>query len=191
MSAAMDARELERRLAEDARNEVPPFGASSVALARAMGSAAKHVLLGHIGANARSAFLALEALRVADAPAYVELPASVRATVYVDALQTQNYFNAWGVPGQSLSAAAEALIALGDAALARLRPLLSNRASAPLSGSKDATVGTAYANRVCDYAWVLISEILGRTYRYAREPGERDRQIDALRSFLAEQGRGS
>jgi hypothetical protein len=41
-----------------------------------------------------------------------------------------------------------------------------------------------YANRICDYAWVLISEILGRPYVYAQDPAERDRQIAELRAVL-------
>jgi hypothetical protein len=45
-------------------------------------------------------------------------------------------------------------------------------------------MSNVYGNRVRDYAWVLISEILGRRYRYLDSPQARDREIKKLRTAL-------
>jgi hypothetical protein len=130
------------------------------------------------------ALLALEALRVADPAAYAALAARDRAAIYVAALQHSVYFNAWGQPGMALSDTAHALIALGEPAVAALAPLLDDQRAAPSSGSQDATLSHANGNRVCDYAWVLISEVKLADYAYSASPAERDRDIAALRASI-------
>jgi hypothetical protein len=175
---------LATQLREDARNEVPPFGAESGRIARQLGTAATATLVEHIDARGDTAFLALEALREADPGAYDRIPAEERAEIYVNALSHNLFYNAWGLPRYALTATADALISLGDEAVRTLQPLLSDRREAPLSGSEDATTSTRYANRVCDYAWVFISEIKQRPYTYAESPSVRDAEIARLQREL-------
>jgi hypothetical protein len=176
--------DLGTQLRHDAARAVPPFGAESVKIARDLGPKATSLLLHEIVARGESAFLALEALRVADPAAYGALPAGERAGIYIDALKSSIFFNAWGVPGYQFTPTAHALIALGDDAGAALAPLLADCRPAPLSGSQGATTSRIYGNRVCDYAWVFISEIKRRPCTYTQDPAERDEAIALLRKEL-------
>jgi hypothetical protein len=175
---------LETQLQEDAAQGVPPFGAASLKMARELGPKATSLLLDEIKAHGNTAFLALEALREADPARYNSLTARERVDIYVDALRNSSFYNAWGPPGYQLTATAHALIDLGEDAVAALKPLLSDPQEAPLSGSEDATTSTMYGNRLCDYAWVLISEIMRRPYVYSQDPAERDQAIQALSQEL-------
>src|SRR5207247_10180806 len=105
--------------------------------------------------------VAREAVRPAAPAAAHALPAGERAAGYADALRTSTIFNAWGLPGSSLSPAAHAVIALGEPAVGALAPLLDDPRPAPMFGSQDATTADAYGNRVCDFAWVLVCESRG------------------------------
>ena len=163
---------------------MPPFGAESVKLARQLGANATKVLLQHIQARGKTALLALEALREADRKAYDSIPVAERTEIYVHSLESSHFYNTWGLPGYQLTPTSQALIALGDEAVSRLRPLLEYQRPAPLSGSQDATTSKMYANRVCDYAWVFIAEIKHKHYKYFQSPNERDRVIEALRRQL-------
>ncbi len=150
----------------DPRAAAPPRGAALVA---SVGSSTTH-----------GAFLQLEALRRVDVGLLAALPASQRAAIYVDSLARSTCFNTWGVPGSKLEEPAKALASLGDAAVAALKPLLSDRRSAPLWGSAAATASAEAGNRVCDYALVLVCEATGRVYKYGVSPRERDREIERL-----------
>ena len=181
----MDISDLAAQLREDTDQGVPPFGAESVQIARRLGPTAADLLVSEIRARGDTAFLALEAIREAATEAYESLPGRERAGIYVDALTSNVFYNAWGVPGYHLTETSRALIGLGENAVAALTPLLSDLRPAPLSGSEDATTSTMYRNRVCDYAWVLINEIRGRAYQYSQDPEERDRAIEELRGQFA------
>lgn len=109
------------------------------------------------------------------------MPVPERAAIYVAALRGSVYFNSWGAPGYRLSDTSRALIALGAPAFTALRPLLDDKRPALLFGSNTATYSSQYENRVCDYAWVLMSEIDQHPYRYLPTPAERDREIAAYR----------
>jgi hypothetical protein len=180
----MQESELQKQLREDAAQEVPPFAADSVRLARQMGAAASGPLLEQIKAQGKTSFLALEALREADPDAYRSLSGSLRAGIYGEALRAAGFYNAWGVPGYQLTDTARAFIALGEDAVAVLKPLLDDEREAPLSGSQSATTSRMYGNRVCDYAWVFISEIRHQPYNYSRDAAERNRAIEKLRQSL-------
>lgn len=182
----MDLSTLAIQLKEDAARNLPPFGAASVEMARELGPRATDPLLREISAHGDTAFLALEALREADPVAYDALPPSERADIYAEALSDTIFFNAWGVPNYQLSSTSEALIALGDEAIQSLKSLLTDCRSAPLRGSHEGTVSSSYENRLCDYAWILISEIMRRPYSYAQLPAERDQAIQALHDELNE-----
>jgi hypothetical protein len=177
---AMQQSELAKQLDSDAAREVPPFGAESIETARQQGAAATDILLEHVNARGATAFLALEALREANPNAYHSLPARERAEIYVNALRTNTFFNAWGLPGYQLTETARALVALGDEAVAALKPLLADKREAPLSGSQDATTSDAYGNRICDYAWVLLSEIKHLPYTYFKDSNQRDAAMKDL-----------
>jgi hypothetical protein len=176
----MQQSNLAVQLREDTVRAVPPFGADSIKIARGLGSEATSLLLQEVKARGNTAFLALEALREADPVAYNALSVRERAEVYVDALKSSLFYNAWGLPGYQLTPTAKALINLGDDAVWVLEPLLRDQRPAPLSGSQDATTSSMYKNRICDYAWVLISEIEHRPYIYSQDPTERDRAIAVL-----------
>jgi hypothetical protein len=123
-------------------------------------------------------------LRGAAPDAYRALSERDKALIYAEQLAGNAFFNSWGVPGYQLTDTSAALISTGRDGITALQPLLDDPREAPLSGSQDATTSAMYANRICDYAWVLISEILGRPYVYAQDPAERDRQIAELRAVL-------
>jgi hypothetical protein len=173
---------LATSLQQDAARDIPPFGADSVKLARRLGPAATAMLAQKVQARGADAFLALEALRVADPAGYAARPAAERAAVYAAALQRNAFFNSWGQPGMSLTETARAFAALGEDAVAVLAPLLADTRDAPSSGSQDATLSRMNGNRVCDYAWVLISEARGADYMYSPSPADRDREIAAMRA---------
>jgi hypothetical protein len=175
---------LSNHLQEDASQDVPPFGTESLRISRQLGASAASLLLEGIKVRGNEALLTVEALRESDPDTYNLLPAEERAECYVDALLTNIFYNTWGLPGYQLSATSRALISLGEKAVAALKPLLCDRRFAPHSGSKDATASNVYGNRVCDYAWVFISEIMHRPYAYSQSPAERDLAIDELRASL-------
>ena len=182
----MQIPKLSAQLQADVIHAAPPFGAESIKIARQMGSAATNFLLEQIQAQGDTAFLALEALRVANPDAYAALPVRERASTYRSALQTNIFYNSWGLPGYQLTDTSQALISLGEEAIPVFQPLLSDQRLAPLEGSQDATTSTAYGNRICDYAWVFIQEIRGQPYTYAENPSERDREIEKLQRELKE-----
>lgn len=180
----MELPELDALIEREAVDEIPPFGARSVSLARELGPRARGLLVEKVRSGGCSAFLALEALRESDAEAFDRLSAEGRAQIYVDALRRNAFFNAWGVPGYNLTATSRALIALGEAAVSTLAPLLPDKSKAPLEGSRDATTSAIYQNRICDYAWLFLSEIRGLAYTYSRNPADRDRHIGSLLASL-------
>lgn len=180
----MSLSKLEEQLWLDTETEAPPFGAECIILARELGSAATPVLLKHVKNGDETAFLSLEALRAADPDAFQAIPTRDRAGIYVRALKSNLFYNTWGLPGYHITETAQALIALGEEAVLLLKPLLDDWRLAPLSGSEDATASSIYANRVRDYAWILIAEIKRQPYQYFQTPAERDKQIGKLLKVL-------
>jgi hypothetical protein len=180
----MELAELNALIDRETADEIPPFGARSVAVARELGERATGLLLEKIRGGDDSAFLSLEGLRESDPGAFDRLPADCRAKVYARALGRNTFFNAWGMPSTGLTATSRALIALGEAAVSVLTPLLSNRSEAPLEGSREATASNIYHNRICDYAWALISEVRNLPYEYSQDPADRDRQMTSLEASL-------
>jgi len=179
-----DLTALATSLQQDAALDVPPFGAPSLELARKIGPPASTLLVERVQARGPDALLALEALRVADPAGYAAQPAAARAQVYAAALQRNAFFNTWGQPSGPLSETSRAFAALGEPAVAVLAPLLDDPRAAPSSGSQDATLSKLNGNRVCDYAWVLISEARHAPYGYLTSPADRDQDIAAMRASL-------
>jgi hypothetical protein len=170
--------QLASMLAEESAMGMPAESADSVRRARQLGSAAVPQLREEL--HGARALLALEGIRAADPAAYEAIPIRERATIYARALHDAQIFNAWGLPGFSLTDTARAVIALGPPAIDALRPLLDDERSAPMFGSQDSTTASAWGNRVRDYAFVLIAEILGIAYSYDESPADRDGQIGGL-----------
>jgi hypothetical protein len=177
--------EIIRLLDEETALAMPPETADVVRRARDVGPAAADALAAALDDGGWRALLALEAIRAADTAAYAALPAEQRAHIYTDALRDSGEFNAWGLPGVHLTGTARAIVALGTPAVAALAPLLDDDRPAPLEGSQDATTAAMYANRVQDYALVLLSAILGEPVTYGKDPAERDEQIAQLQAHLA------
>jgi hypothetical protein len=117
--------------------------------------------------------------------AWAAIPNEERAAIYARNLATTHWFNVWGLPGQSLSEAGQALVDLGASAILALAPLLDLRRSAPCFGSEEATVSRLFAYRVCDYAWSFIEQIQGRQPSLLASPEERDSAIEEMRLRLA------
>lgn len=127
---------------------------------------------------------ALFALRRGHGALHAALPPAIRAKVLCDALTHLVFYNDWGYldpSGSHDGEAATALLELGDAAVACLRPLLADRTPAPLYGSEDATMSSMYKYRRCDFAYRYLIKLRGGEPRFAADPAERDRLIDAER----------
>lgn len=180
----MNTDELDAQIAQDSADNVPPFSARAVQLARDLGAAATDLLRDHIRRGGPTAFIALEALRQSEPSAFEQIGRAERARIYADQLRESTFFNAWGLPGFKLTDTAMALIALGEEAVPVLAPLLDDNRPAPSEGSQDATVGAAYGNRVSDYAWVFISEITNKEYAYPKDVAARDGEIRSLSRSL-------
>jgi hypothetical protein len=130
----------------------------------------------------------LLALRREAPDAYGELPAALRAQVLVAALRDLPFLNdfGWMEPdghGHDTTAA-QALLALGDAARDPLIPLLDDERPAPLSGSETATMSSAYGYRRADFAARYLNKLLHRDSPFAADPAARDDAIAALRDEL-------
>jgi hypothetical protein len=139
-----------------------------------------------------SAYHCLLTLREQRPQAYAAIPPAVKASVYAAALANLRFLNDWGRlhPENSYdSDLAKEFVALGNAGLPALSPLLSNRQAAPLSevgGSENSTNSSRYKYRVCDFAYRYACLILGSPYVFQRTPEERDAAIAALQRKLAD-----
>ncbi len=99
-------------------------------------------------------------VRILDGPDY-----------YVYRLGNDECYNGWGIhiygmDGHLASGLARETVALGDVMVPRLVNFLDDDREGFIEGSEDATIGSMYAWRVCDYAAIMIIEITGQ------EPGD-------------------
>jgi hypothetical protein len=111
-----------------------------------------------------------------------------RAIVYTTSLAREGNFLRWGSisPSGFLPGVYGAeLLALGPVVATPLQRLLGDRRPAPVYGSREAeAVNRAQGDRVCDYAWVLLSAIFDRPLLYHEDPRRRDPQIRELDLWL-------
>lgn len=124
-----------------------------------------------------SGYHLLMTLRRAAPAAYAAIPAEVRARVLTDALRNTGYLNDWGHlgPGGGHDGpAAQALLAIGDAAVGPLRELLDDDHPAPLMGSESATIASMYGYRRSDYAYRYLRQLRGEDPDFAEDPAARD-----------------
>lgn len=138
------------------------------------------------GRPSRVRFLAAEVLftKLADYPP--EEAKTALAPVYAEALEHNHTEmpNAWGVPGQQDGAAGDHLVALSEAAVPELQPLLGDETRLEYWGSREAMSANRHAFRVKDLAAFFIARITGLALPVSLDPSERDREIETLKHAL-------
>jgi hypothetical protein len=120
-------------------------------------------------------------VKVTDGPEY-----------YLYRLENDNCYNEWGIhiygeDGHLGSGLAREAVSLGDALVPGLFGLLDDTREGFIEGSEDATIASMYAWRVCDYAAIMLIEILGQ------DPGDltsmnlavRDERLKELKTWWA------
>jgi hypothetical protein len=129
-------------------------------------------------------YLTLMAIAEMDQKALLQIPVETRLKVYSDALQKGGPHNDWGLAGEYLSGASLDLVRIGEKAIPSLIPFLDDTTAAGIWGSEEATINQQYQNRVCDFAYYLILQIMKRDEHYFESPKKRDVAIDSLKKFL-------
>lgn len=130
-------------------------------------------------ANGEQALTAYRVLRkLAPREPFTE---AARAILYATAFEREENFLRWGVlskTGILPGVYGDEMMALREAVVPYLRNALTNRRAARVQGSEEAErVGRRRGDRVCDYAWVLLSTMLGRPVAVPEDPVYRDPQI--------------
>lgn len=140
------------------------------------------VLREEADSNGPRAVLALRTLeRLAPEERFSE---AAKAILYAAALGRDTDYSRWGAISPSGFLAGvygQELLKLGAEAAPYLRPLLSDRRRAPASAER---AGRAQADRVCDYAWILLATIFDRPLAYHADPERRDEQIRQMDLWL-------
>jgi hypothetical protein len=102
-------------------------------------------------------------------------------------------YNGWGIhifgeDGYLGSGLAREAVALGDTMVAGLVGFLSDTREGFIEGSEDATIASIYGWRVCDYAAIMLVEILGQDPGglTSMDPAVRDERIEELKTWWAE-----
>jgi hypothetical protein len=136
---------------------------------------------------------ALMALRILArrAPSEGFSPAA-KAILYWTAFQRETFFNRWGVISRSGFLPAvygHEMMSLGAEAAPYLQKSLRDTRRAPVFGGEDERTSRIQADRVCDYAWVLLSTMFDRPLAYHADPRLRDPQIQELDLWLDRRGR--
>ncbi|HLF95344.1 MAG TPA: hypothetical protein VJB14_17890 [Planctomycetota bacterium] len=130
-------------------------------------------------ANGEQALTAYRVLRkLAPREPFTE---AAKAILYATAFEREENFLRWGVllkTGILPGVYGDEMMALREAGVPYLQKALSNRRTARVQGSEEAErAGRRREDRVCDYAWVLISAMVGRPMAYPEEPHLRDPRI--------------
>ena len=109
-------------------------------------------------------------------------------------LKNDTCYNDWGLHmyGEdgvySSKCLAGEAIALGTAIVPGLQVFLGDTREAFIEGSEDATIASMYAWRVCDFAAIMLIEILKQEPGGIRsmDPAVRDKRIEELNQWLSE-----
>lgn len=113
---------------------------------------------------------------------------AAKAILYVTAFEREENFIRWGViskTGIQTAVYGAEMMELKTAVIPYLRKSLANRRRAPVRGEEAAERSNRrYGDRVCDYAWVFLADLLGRPMTYREEPYDRDPQIHELDLWL-------
>jgi hypothetical protein len=176
---AMDNATLLARLMEQSKSKREPFNSPAYRELKTRTDLDAKALAALISENRNAdGLLPLLLLRTRDRKSYLELSAELRARILSDALQSSQYFNAWGLPGLYLQDASRAMIETGSSANAPLKRLLADTRPAPVFGSQEYTMYKKYKFRVCDYALYFLEAIKGNPgMRLPVAPEERDALI--------------
>jgi hypothetical protein len=125
----------------------------------------------------------------------VEYPVKVMdgPEYYLYRLGNDECYNAWGIhiygeDGHLATGLAREAVALGDAMVPGLVGFLGDTREGFIEGSEDATIADIYGWRVCDYAAIMLVEILGQDpgALTSMDPAARDERIDELKTWWAE-----
>ena len=144
-----------------------------------MGAAHVPLLREIADANGPQALMAYRVLRgLAPAERFSD---AAKAILYVTAFERETNFARWGslskggiLPGVY----GDELMATGEAAVPHLRKSLFDRRRARVQfGDREEAANRAQGDRVCDYAWIMLSTILRRPFDYVDEQDRRDLQI--------------
>jgi hypothetical protein len=130
-------------------------------------------------ANGELALMAYRVLRkVAPAETFSE---AAKAILYVTAFEREDNFTRWGVisaGGFQPGVYGDELLALrGEPVRYLQKSLRTTRRARVLGTDETERENRIRGDRVCDYAWVILSTLLRRPYAYAPEPENRDPRI--------------
>lgn len=171
-------RTLVRRLDAESKQEREPFNSVAYREIRRRGEKIGDELAEEIKRQDRPSFLGVLALRLVNRAAYRSFDADLAVDVLVDRLETNKYFNAWGLPHLYWEDGARAVIEQGSDAVEPLRALLDDRRRAPVYGEEEALESDRYRYRVKDYAFELLNEIEDKKVDLPRSPSGRDKLIE-------------
>lgn len=122
----------------------------------------------------------------------VEYPVKVMdgPEYYLYRLGDDECYNEWGIhiyaeDGHLASGLAREAVALGDAMVPGLVGFLGDTREGFIEGSEDATIASMYAWRVCDYAAIMLVEILGQDPGglTSMDPAARDERFKELETW--------
>jgi hypothetical protein len=119
------------------------------------------------GAHAR--FLAAEVIAAEGG----QQPHPALAPTYATVLRETKVADMWGLPGELDTPPTRNLLAMGEPAVAALRPLLGDERALVFSGGEEATVGNDADWRVGDVAASLIAAIRGTVFDASAPPAAR------------------
>lgn len=145
-------------------------------------------LITSITDNSEKHYLTLLAIGELNPAALLEIPEATRLKIYLNTLQKGKPHNDWGLAGEYLSGASYDILRMGHEAIPYLIPLLDDTSETGLWGSEEITINDKYQNRVCDFAYYLILQILDRDEFYSISPVERDDAITGLKDTLRNMG---
>jgi hypothetical protein len=138
-----------------------------------------------VDSNGEHALMALRVL-AKRAPGETFTPAA-KAILYWTVFQRDDRFNRWGViskTGFVPGVYGHELLALGPVAAPYLQKSLRDARRAPVHGGEEERNSRINADRVCDFAWILLATIFDRPLAYHADPRLRDPQIQELDLWL-------
>lgn len=178
--------ELIKKLEEESAELVPMLQSRIYLEIIAIGDSIVPFLVASVKDTTVKHYLSLMAIAEMDQKALLQIPVETRLKIYTDTLQKGGPHNDWGLAGEYLSGASLDLVRIGEKAIPSLIPFLDDTTAAGIWGSEEATINQQYQNRVCDFAYYLIQQIIRRDEPYFKTPEERDIAIDQLRQFIKE-----
>ncbi len=108
-------------------------------------------------------------------------------------LDSDTAYNSWGLymygmDGVVLNGLGQRMIDLGEAMLPELTERLDDKRECFIEGSEEATIGSMYAHRICDYAAIMIARIARLDIPELREMSAETRQpgIETVREWCSQ-----